>query len=107
MGQLLNSCWNLSLALLKANYLNFRMTDLSPWILSDKEFKDDVESFKEYLKSLNKTFGSAGEGLRVYFFPVVINRLVGLVYYFNITGQHMHVTPKLSTIQAMRVSQLD
>ena len=69
MSQLLNSCWNLSLALLKANYLNFRKTDLSPWIICE-EFKDDVESFKEYLKSLNKTFDSAGEGLRVYYSPL-------------------------------------
>ena len=69
-----------------------------------KEFKDDVESFKEYLKSLNKTYGSAGEGLRVYYSPVVINRLVGLLYYFNIAVQHMHVIPKLSVIQAMQAS---
>ena len=48
-----------------------------------KEFKDDVESFNEYLKSLNKTFGSAGERLRVYYSPVVINKLVGLLHYFN------------------------
>ena len=58
-----------------------------------KEFKNDVESFKEYLKSLNKTYDSAGEGLRVYYSPVVINRLVGLLYYFNIAVQHMHVIP--------------
>ena len=35
-----------------------------------EEFKDDVESFKEYLKGLNKTYGSAGEGLRVYYSPL-------------------------------------
>ena len=69
-----------------------------------KEFKDDVESFKEYLKSLNKTFGSAGEGLRVDYSPVVINRLVSLLYYFNIAVQHMHVIPKLSTIQAIQAT---
>ena len=69
-----------------------------------EEFKDDVESFKEYLKSLNKTFGSAGEGLRVYYSPVVINRLVGLLYYFNIAVQHMHVVPKLSIIQAAQAT---
>ena len=51
-----------------------------------KEFKDDVESFKEYLKSLNKTFGSAVEGLRVYYSLVVINRLVGLLYCINMTA---------------------
>ena len=54
---------------MKANYLNFRKTDLSPWIICE-EFKDDVESFKEYLKGLNKTYGSAGEGLRVYYSPL-------------------------------------
>ena len=54
---------------MKANYLNFRKTDLSPWIICE-EFKDDVESFKEYLKGLNKTYGSAGEELRVYYSPL-------------------------------------
>ena len=29
-----------------------------------EEFNDDVASFEEYLKSLNKTFGSTAEGLR-------------------------------------------
>ena len=62
-----------------------------------------MESFKEYLKSLNKTFGSVDEGLRVYYSPVV-NRLVGLLYYFNIAVQHMHVVPKLSVIQAIQAT---
>ena len=87
---------------MKANYLNFRKTDLSPWIICE-EFKDDVESFKEYLKGLNKTYGSAGEGLSI-LFSIVINRLVGLLYYFNIAVQHMHVVPKLSIIQAMQAT---
>ena len=66
-----------------------------------EEFKDDIASFEEYLKSLNKTFGSAGEGLRIYYSPVVINRLVGLMYYFNIAVQHMYMIPKPSVIKAM------
>ena len=49
MSQLLNSCWNLSLALLKANYLNFRMTDLSPWILSVKSSRMMLHSLKSIL----------------------------------------------------------
>ena len=38
-----------------------------------EELKYGIASFEEYLKSLNKTFGSAGEGFRVHYSPVVIN----------------------------------
>ena len=69
-----------------------------------EEFKDDVASYKEYLESLNKTFGSAGEGLRAYCFPIAINILVGLLYYLNITVQHMHMILKLSVISSMQTA---
>ena len=98
------SFWNLSWVSIKGQLITASNNGLESLKVICKEFKDDVESFKEYLKSLNKTFGSAGEGLRVYYSPVVINRLVGLLYYFNIAVQHMHVVPKLSVIQAMQAT---
>jgi len=60
---------------------------------------NDVEGFKKYLTNLNKTFASStNEQLRVYFSPVDISRLVGVVYYFNHAINTFHRLPDLLLI---------
>ena len=60
---------------------------------------NDVEGFKKYLMNLNKTFASSTNAqLRVYFSPVNISRLVGVVYYFNHSINTFHRLPDLLLI---------
>ena len=55
---------------------------------------NDVDGFKKYLTNLNKTFASStNENLRIYFSPVDISRLVGVVYYFNHAINTFHRLP--------------
>jgi len=60
---------------------------------------NDVDGFKKYLTNLNKTFASStNEDLRVYFSPVDISRLVGVVYYYNHAINTFHRLPDLLLI---------
>ena len=76
---------------------------------------NDVDGFKKYLINLNKAFASStNENLRVYFSPVDISRLVGVVYYFNHAINTFHRLPDLllideesSTVSSLHYRQLN
>lgn len=58
--------------------------------------KDDIDGFERYLIGLNKTFAaSRNDALRIYFTPVTISRLVGVVHYFNCAINNFHQIPDL------------
>ena len=50
------------------------------------------KAFETYLKDLNKTFATANtNAIRVYYNPMIIKRLCGILYYFRtiVLGMHM------------------
>ena len=77
--------------------------------LVDDGFKDmdeivahythDVEGFVKYLKNLNKIFASSSNSSQqVYFSPVAIQRLTGVLHYFNHAVNTFHTIPDIMTI---------
>ena len=60
----------------------------------------------KYLKDLNKTFGnSTVAGRRVYYTPVVLNRIVGVSFYFILAVHSLHSIPDITSITANLASQ--
>ena len=59
---------------------------------------NDVDGFKQYLVNLNKTFASAAGALRTYFTPVNVQRLTGVVYYYNHSINNLHRIPDILMI---------
>ena len=60
---------------------------------------NDVAGFKSYLLNLNKTFASSSTvALRVYFTPINVSRLVGVVHYFNHAVNSFHKIPDILMI---------
>ena len=62
------------------------------------QYKLDTKSFKDYLLNTNKTFGSARVAIQVYFTPVIITRLTGMVHFFD---QHLftyHAIPDIALV---------
>lgn len=60
---------------------------------------NDTSGFKTYLLNLNKTFASSSTaGLRVYFTPINVSRLVGVVHYFNHAVNSFHTVPDILNI---------
>ena len=59
-----------------------------------EQYEHDTESFRSYIKNLNRTFGSSRDTkTRVYFSPPVINRMIGVLY-FGITCYYScHMLP--------------
>ena len=59
-----------------------------------RQHPNDVEGFKTYLLQLNKTFASSSDAaLRVYYSPVVISRLLGVVHLYNQAVNTFHSIP--------------
>ena len=59
----------------------------------------DVDGFKTNLLNLNKHFAaSADANLRVYFTPVNISRLIGVVHYFDLAVHSFHKVPDILSI---------
>ena len=59
-----------------------------------KQYDHDIESFRTYLKNLNRTFGaSPNDQRRVYFPPPVMSRMIGALYYGVITYNSCHILP--------------
>ena len=64
-----------------------------------KHFSYDVASFKTHLQSLNKTFANAATAARrMYFNPIQINRLLGILYYFNQSVNTFHTIPDIDRV---------
>ena len=59
-----------------------------------EQYEHDPESFRSYLKNLNRTFGaSTNPERRVYFPPPVMSRMIGAVYYGIVTYCSCHILP--------------
>ena len=59
-----------------------------------EQYEHDIESFRSYLKNLNRTFGaSTNPQQRVYFPPPVMSRMIGSLYYGIITYCSCHILP--------------
>ena len=57
-------------------------------------YSGDTNAFKVYLEGLNKTFATAPRvENRIYFNPLVLAKLVGVIYYFDITYNCLHLVP--------------
>ena len=61
-------------------------------------YEDDVEEFECYLKNQNKLFGNARQNQRIYYTPLVIQRLTGVMYYFNHAVNTLHAMPDVDDI---------
>ena len=69
--------------------------------------ENNTETFREYLKLLNKTFNQHSDpGLKLYFPPPVISRLVGCLFYCKICYYNFHVIPDIRKITKDMASNL-
>ena len=61
--------------------------------------ENDVETFKDYLRTLNKTFNNRTDPtLTVYFPPPVASRIVGALFYCKVCYYSFHVIPDIRNI---------
>ena len=61
--------------------------------------ENKTETFREYLKFLNKTFNHHSDpALKLYFPPPVISRLIGCLFYCKICYYNFHVIPDIRKI---------
>ena len=68
-------------------------------VLVDYYQTTGIKEFEKYLQDINKTFATASiAALRVYFNPIIINRLVGCVNYFNHTIHTFHTVTDIQLI---------
>ena len=65
-----------------------------------KHFSYDVASLKTHLQGLNKTFANAAVARRMYFNPIQINRLLGVLYYFTQSVNTFHTIPDIDLVTA-------
>ena len=63
-----------------------------------KHFTYDVKGFKDHLSSLNKSLASATGVRRVYFNPIMTNRLLGVLYYFSHAYHTYHTIPNIDEV---------
>ena len=63
------------------------------------QYEHDIEAFRTYLKTLNRTFGSSSDrNRRVYFPPPVMSRFLGAVYYGIISFYSCHLIPDFTLL---------
>ena len=63
------------------------------------QYEHDIEAFRTYLKTLNRTFGSSSDrNRRVYFPPPVMSRFIGAVYYGSVCFYSCHMLPDFSML---------
>lgn len=68
-------------------------------------YGDNVDNFRKHLNTTNKNWVSHTQILmRSFFNPVVINRLVGMLYYFHTTVQLFHTIPDTEEVTAARAT---
>lgn len=69
-------------------------------------FRDDVDVFHKYLQTSNKTWiNNTQVMMRAYFTPVIINRLVGLLYYYKVCVRMLHTVPDTNIILANQATE--
>ena len=65
-----------------------------------EHFAYDVKGFKDHLTSLNKSLASATGARRVYFNPIMMNRLLGILHYFDQAVHTYHTIPDIDELDA-------
>ena len=64
-----------------------------------EQYEHDIEAFRTYLKTLNRTFGSLSDrNRRVYFPPPVMSRFIGSIYYGVTCYYSCHTLPDFSLL---------
>ena len=81
----------------KQQFITDGFTNIS---LLVKHFSYDVASFKSHLQNLNKTFANAAAVRRMYFNPIQMKRLLGVLYYFNQAVNTFHTIPDIVEVTA-------
>ena len=71
-----------------------------------KHFSYEIGSFKSHLRNLNKTFANAPNARRMYFNPICINRLLGVLYYFTQAINTFHTVPDILLIDQDMADEL-
>ena len=63
------------------------------------QYKLNVKGFKSYIENLNKTFAAASVvNMRVYFNPIKMKQLIGVVHYFDQALHAYHSIPDIDMI---------
>ena len=70
-----------------------------------EHFAYDVKGFKDHLTSLNKSFASATAARRVYFNPIMMNRLLGILHYVDQAVHTYHTIPDIDALDADLANQ--
>ena len=69
--------------------------------------ENEIETFRSYLKALNKTFNQhPNPDYVVYFSPIVMSRLIGALFYCKICFYDFHVTPDIRIIDKDMTSEM-
>ena len=59
----------------------------------------NIKSFRTYLEGLNKTFASSSTAAnRVYYTPIIITKLIGVLFYFSHCVETLHKMPDVLSI---------
>ena len=62
-------------------------------------YQHNVKGFRTYLEGLNKTFATASTvANRVYYTPVIISKLMGVLFYFGHCVETLHVMPDVLSV---------
>ena len=61
-------------------------------------YSSDIESFLTYLKGINKTFGGSGQQTAIRFSPIVIKRLVSILFHYIQAVGCVHCVPNLDNM---------
>ena len=69
-------------------------------------YSTDVDSFSSYLKSVNKTFGGARANSAIRFSPIVMKRLIAILFHFVQAVECMYCVPDLDNIDVHLCSDL-
>ena len=68
-------------------------------------FNDDIDAFKKHLTNSNKTWmDNTQVRMRAFFTPVVISRLIGVLYYYHTAVHLLHSIPDLNIINSATAS---
>ena len=69
-------------------------------------YSSDIDSFESYLKGINKTFGNAARNTAIRFSPIIIRRLVAILFHYVQAVGCMHCVPNLENIDINACSDL-
>ena len=72
-----------------------------------RHHSNDIDAFRKYLTGLNKTYASASvAAIRVYYPPLIIARLMGVIHYFHQGVTVFHCIPDPSFIDDNKADEL-